>query len=267
MDVSLQGQVAVVTGGSSGIGYACCEALAAAGAAVVINYHRRSREAEALAARIRDSGGRALAIQADVSAEDDVDRLFAATLREFGTVHILVSNAGVQDDAPFEEMTLAQWNTVLAVNLTSQFLCARAAIREFLRRGRQPEVSRALGTVIAISSVHDTIPWAGHANYAASKGGLAMLAKTLAQEFGPRGIRVNIVSPGAIRTNINDESMDTRDEERELLKLIPYGRVGEPPDVGRVVAWLASDAADYLTGATIVVDGGMELYPGFRTGG
>jgi glucose 1-dehydrogenase len=162
-------------------------------------------------------------------------------------------------------MTLEQWNRVMDVNLTAQFLCARAAVREFNRRGLMPEVSRAAGKIISMSSVHDVIPWAGHVNYAASKGGLMMFLKSLAQEVAHRKIRVNAISPGAIRTNINRAAWETA--EAELLSLIPYERIGDPMDIGQVAVWLASDASDYVTGTTIYVDGGMTLYPGFREGG
>ncbi|NUS98258.1 MAG: SDR family oxidoreductase, partial [Gemmatimonadaceae bacterium] len=188
-------------------------------------------------------------------------------VREFGTVDILVSNAGLQQDAALADMTLAQWQKVIDVNLTGGFLCARAAVREFLRRGPRPAVSRATGKIIFTSSVHEAIPWAGHANYAASKGGIKLLMESIAQELGPRRIRVNSIAPGAIKTNINVEAWSTPEAERKLLKLIPYGRVGDPDDIGRVAAWLASDDADYVHGATLFVDGGMTLYPGFAGGG
>jgi len=164
-------------------------------------------------------------------------------------------------------MTLEQWNTVVAVNLTGQFLCAREAVREFLRRGVVPEVSRAAGKIICISSVHEVIPWAGHANYAASKGGIAMMMKTLAQEVAPRRIRVNSIAPGAIRTPINTVAWSTPEACRQLLKLVPYNRIGEPEDIARAAVWLASDQSDYVVGATLFVDGGMTLFPDFAEGG
>jgi glucose 1-dehydrogenase len=179
----------------------------------------------------------------------------------------VVNNAGLQRDAPFDEMTLEQWNTVIAVNLTGQFLCAREAIREFKRRGPRPEVSCATGKIIRISSVHELIPWAGHVNYAASKGGVMLLMKTLAQEVAPLKIRVNGIAPGAIRTPINAAAWSTPEAHDALLRLIPYKRIGEPEDIGRAAVWLASDAADYVVGTTIYVDGGMTLYPEFAAGG
>jgi glucose 1-dehydrogenase len=216
---------------------------------------------------IRAAGGKAFAIKADVSNEEQVQDMFRRAIAEYGTIDILVNNAGLQQDAPFHEMTLAQWRKVLDVNLTGQFLCAREAVREFLRRGQLPELSCSIGKIICVSSVHDVIPWAGHANYAASKGGVAMLMKTMAQELAMKKIRVNSISPGAIRTPINTSAWDTAEAEAALLKLIPYYRVGETKDIARAAVWLASDHSDYVTGATLYVDGGMTLYPEFREGG
>lgn len=264
---ALRGQRALVTGGSSGIGAAVARALAKAGARVAINYRSDHAEADTLVNAITADGGEAMAIQADVSKEDEVQRMFMGMLGAWGGMEILVANAGIQQDAPLDEMTLEQWNTVLDVNLTGQFLCAREAIREFRRRGVIPEVSCSAGKIICMSSVHDIIPWAGHVNYAASKGGVMMFMKSLAQEVAHNKIRVNAISPGAIRTPINRSAWDTPEAEAGLLKLIPYERVGDPMDVGQVAVWLASDASDYVIGTTIYVDGGMTLYPGFREGG
>jgi len=223
--------------------------------------------AQAVVGEIAAEGGRAMAVQADVSREDQVQAMFQSVIGAWGSVDILINNAGLQRDSPFEAMSLADWNFVLGVNLTGQFLCAREAVREFLRRGPQPGLSSALGKIVCMSSVHDVIPWAGHANYAASKGGVDMLMRTMAQELGPRKIRVNAVSPGAIRTPINRVAWETPEALASLLKLIPYGRIGEPEDVGKACVWLASDASDYVCGATLYIDGGMTLYPEFRTGG
>ncbi len=264
--ISLEGQVALVTGANSGIGAAIARELATAGAAVIVNYVTHPDAADAVVSGIRATGGRAIAIAADVSDEAQVEAMFAETIRQFGTVDILASNAGLQDDAPFIHMTLAQWNHVLGVNLTGGFLCAREAAREFLRRGVRADVSRAAGKIIFTSSVHQMIPWAGHVNYATSKGGMLQLMSSVAQELAQHKIRVNSVAPGAIRTPINHTAWDTPAAEQRLLQLIPYGRVGDPADVGRAVAWLASDAADYVTGTTLFVDGGMTLFPGFSTG-
>ena len=263
----LQNQKALVTGGSSGIGEGCALALGAGGAAVVVNYHSDADEAERVVSAIRERGSEAFAIQCDVSREDEVQAMFAQAIEHFGTLDILINNAGLQQDAPFQEMTLRQWERVIGVNLTGQFLCAREAVREFLRRGVVPSVSRAAGKIVCMSSVHEVIPWGGHVNYAASKGGIMQLMKSMAQELAPQKIRVNSIAPGAIQTPINRAAWETPEALSALLKLIPDGRIGEPDDIARAAVWLASDQSDYITGATIFVDGGMTLYPGFAAGG
>jgi glucose 1-dehydrogenase len=263
----LAGQTALVTGAGTGIGREIALALAEYGANVVVNYVSGADGAQAVAAQAASFGVEAIAIRADVSDEAAVEQMVAQVLERFGTLDILVNNAGLQQDAPFEQMTLAQWNRVIGVNLTGQFLCARAAIREFKRRGVRPDVSCAAGKIICISSVHEVIPWAGHVNYAASKGGVMLMMKSIAQEVAPFRIRVNSIAPGAIQTPINTAAWDTPEAYHELLKLIPYKRIGEPAEIGRTAAWLASDYADYITGQSLFVDGGMTLYPGFETGG
>lgn len=263
----LEGQPALVTGASSGIGEAVALGLAQAGADVVVNYSHNAATAEEVAHRIEGFGRRALVIQADVGDEDAVAAMFRTAIDHFGTLHVVVSNAGLQRDAPFHQMTLAQWNEVIATNLTGQFLVTREAAREFKRRGVVRDVSVAAGKIICMSSVHEVIPWAGHANYAASKGGIMMLMKTIAQELAPSRIRVNSIGPGAIRTPINTAAWNTPEAYAELMKLVPYKRIGEPDDIARADVWLASDAADYVTGTTLFVDGGMTLYPEFADGG
>src|SRR5204863_8933694 len=263
----LQGQKAVVTGANSGIGKAIAIALGAAGAEVVVNYRDGEDAAMEVVRTIAAQGSRAVAHRADVSREAEVEGLFARAVDQLGTVDILVNNAGLQRDAPFDQMTLEQWSTVISVNLTAQFLCARSAVREFRRRGPRPEISRALGKILCISSVHEVIPWAGHANYAASKGGVMLMMKTMAQELAPQKIRVNSIAPGAIRTPINTEAWQTPEALEALLRLIPYKRIGEPEDIGRAAVWLASDDSDYVNGTTLFVDGGMTLYPEFAHGG
>ncbi|HVC02722.1 MAG TPA: glucose 1-dehydrogenase [Steroidobacteraceae bacterium] len=263
----LAGQKALVTGANSGIGRAVAVALGAAGADVVVNYVAGDDAANAVVEEIRRSGVKASAIKGDVSSEADVARMFAQMIAEFGTIDILVANAGLQRDSAFHDMTLAQWNTVLGVNLTGQFLCARAAVREFLRRGIVPSVSCAAGKIICMSSVHQTIPWGGHANYATSKGGIKLLMESLAQEVAPQHIRVNGIAPGAVRTPINTSAWATAAAYAQLMTLVPYGRIGEPEDIARAAVWLASDHSDYVVGTTLYVDGGMTLYPGFATGG
>src|SRR6516165_3060630 len=263
----LKGQRALVTGANSGIGKGIAIALAHAGADVVVNFRTNPEAAEQVVREGSHCGGRVFAHQADVSDEAQVQAMFRRMFDEFGTIDILVNNAGLQKDAPFDQMTLKQWNTVLGVNLTGQFLCAREAVREFKRKGVRKEVSCAAGKIICISSVHEVIPWAGHVNYAASKGGVMLMMKSIAQEVAPYRIRVNSICPGAIRTPINMEAWDTPEAYSELMKLIPYKRIGEAEEIGRAAVWLASDYADYVHGISLFVDGGMTLYPGFETGG
>ncbi|MGH8225069.1 MAG: SDR family oxidoreductase [Gammaproteobacteria bacterium] len=263
----LEGQPALVTGANSGIGRAVALGLAQAGADVAVNYIANPEAAEEVAHKIEGFGRRAITLKADVSKEDEVEQMYAKAIAHFGTLHISVSNAGLQRDAPFDKMTLEQWNTVIGVNLTGQFLCSRAAVREFKRRGLAESVSVAAGKIVCMSSVHQMIPWAGHANYAASKGGIMQLMESMAQELAPLRIRVNGIGPGAIRTPINTAAWSTPEAYAELMKLVPYRRIGEPDDIARAAVWLVSDAADYVTGATLFVDGGMTLFPGFATGG
>ncbi|MFJ2092819.1 SDR family oxidoreductase [Streptomyces sp. NPDC087901] len=263
----LKGQTALVTGANSGIGKATAIGLGRAGADVVVNYVSDRDAAEAVVREISSFGVRAVAHEADVSQETQVTAMVDRTVQDFGTLDILVANAGMQRDAKVTEMTFAQWQKVLDVNLTGQFLCAREATKEFRRRGVVPEVSRAAGKIICMSSVHQVIPWAGHVNYASSKGGVQMMMQTLAQELAPEKIRVNAVAPGAIRTPINRSAWETPQAREDLLRLIPYDRIGDPEDIAHAVVLLASDLMDYVVGTTLYVDGGMTLFPGFATGG
>jgi glucose 1-dehydrogenase len=263
----LRGQKALVTGANSGIGEGVARALAAAGADVVVNYVSRPEDAERVVADLKTAGVTAMAIRADVSRETEVRSMFQEMIAAWGTIDILVSNAGLQRDAALVDMTLEQWNTVLGINLTGAFLCVREAAREMIRRGPRPHVSRATGKIVCISSVHERIPWAGHVNYAASKGGMMLFMQSVAQELAPHRIRVNSIAPGAIQTPINTAAWETPEALERLLTLIPYGRIGRPEDIGRAVAWLASDDAEYIHGQTLFVDGGMTLYPEFARGG
>lgn len=267
MEKLLQGQKALVTGSSSGIGRGVALSLAEAGADVVINYAGSKEKAEGVAEEVAKFGGKVLVAKADVSREEDVQAMFQLMFKEFGTIDILVNNAGLQQDSPFADMTLEKWNKVIGINLTGQFLCAREAIREFLRRGVIKEVSCAAGKIICMSSVHELIPWAGHANYAASKGGIMMLMKSMAQEHAPKKIRINSICPGAIKTPINKEAWETPVALNSLMELIPYKRIGEAEDIGKAAVWLASDLSDYVNGISLYVDGGMTLFPDFSTNG
>lgn len=263
----LKDQTALVTGSSSGIGKAIALQFAREGAQVVVNYSKNEAGANAVVDAIKSIGGNAIALLADVSKEEEVLGMFKKSIDHFGTIDILVNNAGMQKDACVMDMTLAQWQRVIEVNLSGQFLCAREAVREFMRRGMVNSRSCALGKIICMSSVHEVIPWSGHLNYASSKGGVMMFMKSLAQEVGRNKIRVNAIAPGAIKTRINKEIWVTPDAEEKVLELIPYDRLGEPEDVAKVAVWLASDESDYVHGTTIYVDGGMTLYPGFADNG
>lgn len=263
----LKGQKALVTGASSGIGKGIAIALGQAGADVVVNYVAGEKAAQEVVEAIKAAGSQAFAHQADVSDKQQVKDMLQQMFKEFGTIDILVNNAGIQKDAPIDEMTLEQWKRVIDVNLTGQFLCSREAIKEFKRRGVVKEISCATGKVICISSVHEIIPWAGHANYAASKGGVMLLMKSMVQEVAPFRIRANSIAPGAIRTPINTAAWETAEAYERLMQLVPYNRIGEVEDIGRAAVWLASDHSDYVTGTSLIVDGGMTLYPGFATGG
>jgi len=266
MLISLDKQVAIVTGASSGIGAGTAKALAAAGASVVVNYNSHEQPALDVVAEIEKAGGKAIAVKADVSREEDVEDLFAKTVDTYGAVDILIANSGLQRDAATVDMSLDDWRKVIDVNLTGQFLSARAALRQFRTQGPRPWLSKAHGKIIHMSSVHQLIPWAGHVNYAASKGGVDLLMRSIAQEVGEQRIRVNAVAPGAIRTAINEEATEG-DAAQRLLELIPYGRVGAVEDVANAVVWLASDASDYVHGTTLFIDGGMSLHAGFRHNG
>lgn len=270
--LKLKDQVAIVTGSSSGIGKACAIHLASLGAKVVVNYSSNLDEGQKTIDEIEKIGGTAILVKADVSHEEEVKAMFNKTINEFDRLDILVSNAGLQKDASFLDMTLAEWQKVIDVNLTGQFLCCREAARQFVaqEKDKSPEPDHSelsIGKIILMSSVHDIIPWAGHVNYAASKGGVMMFMKSISQELAPHKIRVNSVSPGAIKTTINKEVWSDPEKYKSLLQLIPYKRIGTPQDVAKAVAWLSSDESDYVNGETLYIDGGMTLYPEFADNG
>jgi len=267
----LRGQKAIVTGASSGIGKAIAIEMARNGADVVVNYVGDEESADevvrAMGGCPLEHAGRGIVHKADVSDEEQVEAMFTRAVEEFGAVDILVNNAGIQQDEALVEMTLEQWRRVIDVNLTGQFLCAREAVKHFKRQGVREDVSCAAGKIICMSSVHEQIPWAGHVNYAASKGGVMAMMRSVAQEVARDRIRVNSICPGAIRTPINEDAWKDPQARRQLLEKIPYDRVGEPEDVARLAVWLASDESDYVVGTSLFIDGGMTLYPGFREGG
>ncbi len=267
---SFEGQVVIVTGSSSGIGQACAIHFGSLGAHVVVNYLNSEKDANETLEQIRKKGGDGIVVQADVSKEEDVVDLFEKTIEKFGRLDVMVSNAGLQVDAKFLDMTLKQWQKVIDVNLTGQFICTREAARQFVKQAKSETKGtseNSIGKIVMMSSVHDIIPWAGHVNYAASKGGIMMLMRSISQELAPYKIRINSVSPGAIRTSINKEVWSDEGKLDELMHLIPYRRIGIPEDVAKAVAWLASDDSDYVNGETLYIDGGMTLYPEFADNG
>jgi len=260
----LVGQKALVTGASKGLGQAMAIGLAQAGAEVLVNYNSDERGAHSTLEQIKRNGGKAEIFRADVAHENEVQAMFRFMIEKFGRLDICIANSALQLNAKVDEMTLAQWQRVIDVNLTGVFLCTRESIRFFKKQGIDRSVSYACGKLIMISSVHDIIPWEGHANYAAAKGALILFMKSVAQEVSHLRIRVNAISPGAIRTPMNVEKLTSPEIfDKVLLKLIPCKRIGEGEDVARVAIWLASDESDYVQGTTIYIDGGMTLYPGF----
>jgi glucose 1-dehydrogenase len=260
MNIRLDSQRALVTGGSSGIGEAIALGLAEAGAKVVINYSRHTAPAEAVVARIRDGGGEAFAIKADVADPKSVARMFSKIDAKWGGLDLLVNNAGIDGDSALAwEADPEAWQSVLRVNLEGAFFCAAAALKRMVPKKR--------GVIINLTSVHEQIAWSGYSAYTSSKAGVSMMTKTLAQEAAPYGIRVLAVAPGAIRTPINRAVWGNRKGMRDLQKKIPLGRIGEPSEIASMIVVLASPAASYMTGCTVFVDGGMTDYPDFAHGG
>jgi glucose 1-dehydrogenase len=252
----LRDRRALVTGAATGIGRATAERLAADGAAVAVNYIGSADAAEEVTGAISDAGGRAMAVEADVSVEGQVREMFGRTSAELGgPIDLLVNNAGIEKPFPLEDMPLDEWDRVLAVNLTGPFLCTREMVR------RLPAASP--GVIVNVSSVHELIPWPRFGHYCASKGGLKLFGQTIARELAPRGIRVVGVAPGAILTPINKELIESPVKRREQEEQIPLGRLGDPDEIAAAIAWLAGPDAGYVTGETLFVDGGMTLYPKF----
>jgi glucose 1-dehydrogenase len=250
----LAGRRALVTGGSSGIGAGAALELAAHGAAVAIVYRSGSEDAEAMADAIRAAGGAAVPVAMDVSVEQDVRRGFAEAADALGPLDLVVSNAGVQAPHLVVDMSLEEWERVIGVNLTGSFLVCREAARAMVAAGRG-------GAIVAVTSVHDRMPWERFSHYAASKGGAKLFVESIAKELAPHGIRVNAVGPGAIATPINVHLQGDDEARAQVEAQIPMGRMGSVDEVARAVAWLASDQASYVTGATLLVDGGLTLYP------
>ena len=260
MNVELKGKRALVTGGSSGIGHAIASALATAGAKVALTYRTHPKAADALVRAIKKKRGSAIAVQADVADAASVAKLFETIDAAWGGLDILINNAGMDGRRTFAwEADFAEWRKVLEVNLFGAFYCSSEALKRMLPRKK--------GVILSISSVHEEIAWSGYSAYTASKAGLAMMTKTLAQEAAPYGVRVLAVAPGAIKTPINQSVWSDPKGMKDLLKKIPLRRIGETSDVASMVVMLVSDRASYVTGRTIFVDGGMTDYPDFATGG
>ncbi|HTB69583.1 MAG TPA: glucose 1-dehydrogenase [Solirubrobacteraceae bacterium] len=252
----LDGRRALVTGGDSGIGEGVCFELAAHGAAVAVNYVGAPDAAEKIVGELEDAGAEALAVRMDVASESDVQRAFAEARNAFGGIDLLVNNAGVEHPYVLLDMPLEAWQKVIDVNLTGAFLCAREAARAMRDEQRG-------GTIVNVSSVHEQIAWERFSHYCASKGGMKLFAQSIAKELAPLGIRVVNVAPGAVDTPINKSVLENPEESATVLSEVPLGRWGHVEDVARAVAWLASEQASYVTGATLFVDGGMTLYPRF----
>jgi glucose 1-dehydrogenase len=256
-DARLTGRRALVTGSATGIGRSTITRLASEGAAAVVNYVGSRAPADEVVAEIVSGGGHAVAIEADVSAEDQVQAMFAQAASELGgPIDVLVNNAGVEAPYLLVDMPLEEWNRVLGVNLTGSFLCAREAARGLV-------AADAPGVIVNISSVHEQIPWERFGHYCASKGGMKLWAQTIAKELAPHRIRVVNVAPGAIATPINKDVLEDDVKRRAVEAEIPWGRFGKPEEVAAAVAWLASPEAEYVTGTTLFVDGAMTAYPGF----
>jgi len=254
----LQGRKAIVTGASSGIGKATAERLAREGASVCVNYYSEQEADDAqqvVEAATKAGAPKAIAVAADVGDEQQATALVARAAKEFDGIDLLVNNAGIEKQIPLLEMSLADWDRVVSTNLGGAFLCLREAAKVM--------AAASGGTVVNMSSVHEFIPWPGFAHYCASKGGLKLLMETAARELAPKKIRVLNIAPGAIVTPINKFVLDDPEAEHAVLEEIPLARMGQPEEIAAAVAWAASAEADYVTGTTIVVDGGMSLYPRF----
>ncbi|MBM7704680.1 glucose-1-dehydrogenase [Metabacillus iocasae] len=255
----LKEKVAIVTGSASGIGESVAVRFGQEKMKVVVNYRSKQEDASKVVKKIQEHGGEAIAIQADISKEEDVKRLVEAAHTSFGTLDVMVNNAGIQSEVSSHEMSLDEWNKVISVNLSGTFLCCREAISYMLKHGVK-------GSIINMSSVHDIIPWPHFVHYASSKGGIKMMTETLALEYAPKGIRVNAIGPGAINTPINAEKFSDPGVKAGVEKLIPMGYIAEAEEIASVAAWLASNESKYVTGITLYADGGMTLYPSFQAG-
>lgn len=255
----LEGKVAVVTGGSKGIGEEIALRLAKEKMSVVINYHSDEEGAKESVKAIEENGGKAVAVQADIGSEDGASTLLNAAIENFGSLHLWINNAGMENQSPTHKLSFDDWTKVMNVNLNGVFLGSKTALNYFLEHDIK-------GVIINMSSVHDKIPWPTFAHYTASKGGVKIFTETIALEYAHKGIRVNNISPGAINTSINAEKFEDEEAKQQTLNMIPMDYIGKPEEVAAAAAWLASSEASYVTGTTLYVDGGMTLYPSFEKG-
>jgi glucose 1-dehydrogenase len=253
--MQLENKVAVVTGAASGIGRAIALAFGVEGAAVVVNYRSRPEAAEEAVEQIKSGGGRAVAVRADVTDQDDVSTLVQSAVREFGRLDVMVNNAGLEDKMPFLETPLDVWNKVVAVNLTGPWLGCQEAAKQMVSQGGP-------GRIVNLSSVHEDLPMPTNAPYCAAKGGVRMLTRTIAVELAPHGITVNNIAPGAVDTPMDAPLKEHPDQMQKLLSEIPAGRMGKPEEIAALAVYLASDAAAYVTGSTFIIDGGMSRQSG-----
>ena len=255
----LEGKVVVITGASKGLGKAMALRFGEEKAKVVVNYRSTKKDLDEIVGSIKASGGDAITVQADISKEEDVIRLINEAVEAFGTIDVMINNAGLENEVPSHELSLEDWNKVISTNLTGCFLGSREAIKYMVEHDVK-------GSVINMSSVHEQIPWPHFVHYAASKGGVKLMSETLALEYAPKGIRVNTICPGAINTPINEEKFNDPEAKQQVLDLIPMGYIGKPEEVAACAVWLASKESSYVTGLSLFVDGGMTQYPGFQAG-
>ncbi|HDR4901517.1 TPA: SDR family oxidoreductase [Bacillus cereus] len=255
----LNGKVVVITGASTGLGKAMAIRFGKEQANVVVNYRSNEAEAREVVEEIKKAGGQAIAVKGDVTVEADVINLVQSAVKEFGTLDVMINNAGIENPVVSHEMPLNDWNKVINTNLTGAFLGSREAIKYFVEHDIK-------GSVINMSSVHERIPWPLFVHYAASKGGIKLMTETLALEYAPKGIRVNNIGPGAINTPINAEKFADPEKRADVESMVPMGYIGQPEEIAAVAAWLASSQASYVTGITLFADGGMTLYPSFQAG-
>lgn len=255
----LEGKVIVITGASTGLGKAMALRFGEEKAKVIVNFRSDENEANAVVEGVKKAGGDAIAVKGDVTVEEDVINLVQTAVNKFGTLDVMINNAGIENPVASHEMPLSDWNRVINTNLTGAFLGSREAIKYFVENDIK-------GSVINMSSVHEMIPWPLFVHYAASKGGIKLMTQTLALEYAPKGIRINNIGPGAINTPINAEKFADPVKRADVESMVPMGYIGKPEEIAAVAAWLASSQASYVTGITLFADGGMTLYPEFQAG-